>query len=247
MAIITTSALVSNISGSINGSTFQRGNGGLIMRNKPSVIGSKTLNQNPQRLNLAYLTTVWEGFTDAQRKTWQDYANFINGVGITNRNNRSGSSGKNQFIAINSWLLIYNKPILDAPTFLAPLAPISPYYNSAFESDDLGKTVGALDTASCILVTQVSLATSASTYKTNKGYRTLVYPQVDGTTQNWYAQYKNYYGVNCVSGKKYWVLLKVVNFLTGQISSDSEALILYTGSPSYGIGTMIVGSTNIVG
>lgn len=247
MAIIQTSGLITHIKGSIGGTTFQRGSAGLIARNKPKQVKSATTNQNAQRVIIATLNSNWSNLTDAQRQTWSQFAIFINGAGKTNRQNNSGNTGKTQFIAVNSWLLLYGKPLLVTPSFLPALAPISPYYDINFQSDDLGKTVESFDPTNQILVTQVSLAQSPGTYKSNTGYRTLIYSPVSGTVQNWYGEYINYFGVPVMNSKKYWVKLKIVNFATGQMSAASEALITYTGVTAIGIGVMKIGSTFIVG
>lgn len=247
MALVQTSGLINNIKGSLGGSTFQQTASGLIVRGKPKFAGNKTQSQTEQRVIVSRLNYAWEGFSDSQRVLWQKYANYINGINRTNRGNTSGLSGKNQFFAINSWLLLYEKPMLVTPTFAPPISPITPYYDINHESNDLGQCVGSLDISKCILVTQVSLAQSNATYKSNTGYRTLVYDQSNGTNQNWIREYIDYYGVPLVYNRKYWVNLKVVNFLTGQMSADSEALIRYTGNTTVGIGVMVIQSTFIVG
>ena len=130
---------------------------------------------------------------------------------------------------------------------MPPLTPINPYYTTQFESDNLGKTVESFDPTQQILVTQVSLAQSNGTYKSNTGYRSLVYSPVSGTTQDWTAEYTNYFGVPLMYNKKYWVKLKVVNFVTGQMSADSAALIRYVNSLGTGIGYAGIGFTLIIG
>ena len=247
MAIIQTSALITHIKGSIAGTTFQRGQAGLIARKKPIQVRSATSMQNVQRLIIARLNNEWLNLNDLQRATWASFANYINGIGKTNRQNFSGQTGKTQFVAVNSWLLIYGKPLLVIPSFLPALPIIQPFFNSFFESNNLGKTVQSFDPTQQILVTQLSLAQSNGTYKSNTGYRTLIYTPVSGTVQNWLSEYINYFGVPLVYGKKYWVKLKVVNFVTGQMSADSEALIRYVNTLSGGIGLMGFGFNFIIG
>jgi hypothetical protein len=247
MAIVTTSGLISHIKGSMAGSTFQRSAAGLTMRKKPIPVGQGTNAQQAQRNIISKLTFLWSNLTDAQRQQWSSFAIYTNGVGITNKRNASANTGKTQYFAVNSWLLIYGKTPLDVPIITPPLAqnvPCPPYF---VKSDDMGKTTLSLDTSQEILVTQVSLPQSPSTQTANTGFRTLVYPQVDGTTQDWSTAYLNQYGVPLTIGKRYWVQLQVVNFQTGAISPSAKALILYMPTPSLGIGGMIIGSTFIVG
>lgn len=246
MAQVQLSGLVSHIKGSIAGTTFQSSASGLTMRKKPIPVGRGTNQQFAQRNIVAQLAYTWENMTDAQRALWASFANFSNGVGKTNKANKSANTGKTQFTAVNSWLLQYGKSIITNPTINLPPAqpiPCPPFYTVSL---DLGKSTYSLDTTQEILVTQVSLPQSAGTNTTNTGFRTLVYPQVDGTTQNWSTAYFNTFGVNLTIGKKYWIQLSVVNFITGTISPKGKMLVLYDTPPGLGIGTMIVGSTFIV-
>jgi hypothetical protein len=247
MAIIQTSGLITHIKGSIAGTTFQTGQAGLIARKKPSQVRSATSAQNNQRVIIASLNNYWENLTDLQRSTWSQFANYINGTGKTNRQNNSGQTGKTQFVAVNSWLLLYGKPLLVTPSFLPALPVIQPFFTSALESDNLGKTVQWFDPTQQILVTQVSLAQSNGTYKSNTGFRTLIYTPVSGSTQNWNAAYVAYFGVPVIYGSKYWVQLKVVNFVTGQMSGFSSALIRYIAPTLHGIGYDGIGTTFTIG
>jgi hypothetical protein len=246
MAIVQTSGLISDIRGSVGGSTFQRSASGLTMRTKPVPVGRGSNAQQGQRNIIAQLNFLWGSMTVAQRQQWSSFAIFTNGVGKTNRQRNSANTGKTQFIAVNSWLLIYSKfPVL-SPTIITPnqqAIPCPPFFD---QSDNLGKTTYDLDTASEILVVQVSLPQSVGTNTSNTGFRTLVYTMVDGTTQEWAASYLAQFGVPLQLGKRYWVQLIVVNYITGAISPKAKALVLYTATPSLGIGLMVIGSTFIV-
>jgi len=247
MALIITSGLISHIKGSIAGSTFQRSASGLTMRKKPLPVGRGTNSQLNQRNIVAQLNVAWNQLTDSQRLQWSSFSNYTNGTGKTNKQNTSANTGKTQFVAVNSWLLLYGFNLLETPTLVPPEAAILPYYNAAYESDNLGKTVGSLDTTSQILVVQVSLPQSVGTVTNNTGFRTLVYSMVDGSVQDWEAEYQATFGVPLTFGKKYWVQTFVVNFITGAISAKAKALILLTEPTATGIGAMVVDSTFIVG
>ena len=243
MALIQTGSIVTHIKGSVAGSTFQRSAAGLTMRKKPNPVGRGTNAQFAQRNIISQLNYFWNQLTDTQRSNWSAFAVFTNGVGKTNNQNTSANTGKTQFFAVNAWLLLYGKPIVSSPTIGAPLQqniPCPPYFT---KSDNLGRTSIAIDTTQEILVVQVSLPQSVSTNTANTGFRTMVYNQVDGTVQDWSAAYQQTYGVPLTLGKKYWIQLQVVNFITGTISPKAKSLILYTSTPSGGIGFIIIGST----
>ncbi len=247
MAIITTSGLISNIRGSIAGSTFQRSASGLTMRKKPLPIGRGSNAQNNQRTIIAQLNVEWNNLDNNVRTFWRSFSDYTNGVGFTNRRRSSANTGKTQFIAVNSWLLLYGLPVLRVPTLVPPLAPLQPYYDVNFESSNLGRTVGSLDTETQILVVQVSLAQSVGTNTANTGFRTLVYSMVDGDVQDWYSVYEATYGVPVISGYKYWVQTFIIDFITGAMSAKSKALITFTGGVGVGIGFMVIEDTFIVG
>jgi hypothetical protein len=247
MATIQLSALISNIKGSINGSTFQRSAAGLTLRNKPVNVGRGTNSQQNVKNITARLNFEWSNLTDEQRIVWAMFSNFNNGQAKTYKNNSSANTGKMQFITVNFWILQYNKPILINPSFVAPelaFIPCPPFFNV---SNSLLNYTGSLDTTQQILVTKVSMAQSLSTNTANTGFRTLIYSQVDGDTQDWFGAYLNTFGVLPEPNKRFWVSLQVVNFITGAISKEAKQLVLYIPSFGSGIGSMVVGSTNIVG
>ena len=247
MAIVLTGSIVTSIKGSVGGTTFQSSAAGLVMRNKPKPVGKGSNKQLQQRNIIAQLTYYWSNLTDAQRQVWSSLAIYVNGTGKTNNQNNSANTGKTQFFAVNSWLLIYGKPYIVTPTIALPLQqniPCPPFFT---ESNTLGKTSIALNTATEILVVQVSLPQSVSTNTANTGLRTLVYNMVNGTTQDWSAAYLQTFGVPLTLGKKYWIQLLVVNFITGQISPKAKALVLYTNTLPVGIGYGAIGSTFIIG
>lgn len=76
MAIITTSALISDIKGRLNGSVFQRTQGGLAVRSQPGVINRDTTKQNFGKLGAAFIQSAWQSLTTAQRALWNTYAIF---------------------------------------------------------------------------------------------------------------------------------------------------------------------------
>lgn len=246
MAIIRTSGIVNDIKGSINGSTFQRSAAGLTMRSKPSNVGRGSNAQlNVRNIN-GQLNFAWSNLTDAQRTQWSSFANFTNGIGKTNQRNNSANTGKTQFFAVNFWLLQYGKDILATPTFVTPEASFTPCPPLFTSSETLQNYVGTLDITQQILVTRVSLPQSLATNTANTGFRTLVYNQVNGDTQSWFAAYEAVYGIQPKVNYKYWISLQVVNFITGAISPETKQLVLYNAAPA-GIGEMIIESTFIVG
>lgn len=117
MANIQTGSLVTNISGSIGGTTFQRGTHGLIARNKSYPPNFNTPDQNYCRALLVQLQTEWQKLSDTQRVTWQAWAKF--------QNLKSGKFtsidfyGQEAFIQTNFYSLQNGLTLITDPVFTA--------------------------------------------------------------------------------------------------------------------------------
>lgn len=71
MARIKTSALITEIAGSVGGSTFQRTKSGLILKNKPKGFHGNTVNRSVRTNLMHSLQHEWISLTDRHRRTWQ--------------------------------------------------------------------------------------------------------------------------------------------------------------------------------
>lgn len=74
MARIIYSGLVTQIKGSIGGSTFQANRYGFTIKNKANVSRPRTLNQAQSKVYFAGATNTWRRLTDAQRDAWNAWA-----------------------------------------------------------------------------------------------------------------------------------------------------------------------------
>ncbi|MES2394990.1 MAG: hypothetical protein V4549_03265 [Bacteroidota bacterium] len=245
MAIITPGANISDIRGSIGGTNFKRSTQGISMTNK--VIRKKNNSQsqnNIQQIN-ARLNYAWSSLTDAQRNNWAQFSNFVNSIGLTKKGKKSSNTGKMQFLAVNFYCLLYKKDIIVTPTFTDPEPPVIPCPPDFITSTTLMNYTGTIDNTTQLLITKISLPQSNTTKTTNTGYRTLIYPQISGDTQDWSTSYFNQYGINLIPGKAYWVSLQVLNFITGIFSPVSQQLIKYTPILT-GLGYFALDSTFIL-
>jgi hypothetical protein len=115
MARVTTSSLISNIAGSMSGTTFQQSNAGLVMRKKPLSINPNSLPQNFQKTNLIKIQQQWIAFSNSERQAWQSFASFAK---VTQKNNVNRFiSGQQLFIQINSYRLMKGLVMLTNPIF----------------------------------------------------------------------------------------------------------------------------------
>jgi hypothetical protein len=125
MARIKTSALISDISGKVGGSVFQRNQGGLSLRQQSGKINSNTLRSNIHRVNTSTIQTAWQSLTDDERNLWNTYAIYL---GKKQKKNSSLLiNGHQLFLNINSLRMdlapdngLFTPAILTTP-ILAPL------------------------------------------------------------------------------------------------------------------------------
>lgn len=115
MAIVQTSSIISNIVGSVGGSTFQNSSGGLMLRSKPFPRQKNSPAQSRARVNLSYLQTLWAALDDNQRSAWSqwaDYAGYSTGYYYKRK-----LTGQETFILLNSYRLILGIAVLSNPVF----------------------------------------------------------------------------------------------------------------------------------
>lgn len=78
MARVKYGSVVTGLSGSVGGSTFQKSSFGNSLRNKPNPIRKQSPGQGSIRYYMTKLHAAWRGMTDAQRTAWDRYINFSN-------------------------------------------------------------------------------------------------------------------------------------------------------------------------
>lgn len=100
MARIQTSSLISNISGKLNGSVFQRTQGGLTLRNRNTPVNSNSPRSNLRKVGMATVQNDWQTLTPAERTLWQVYSTYIQKK--QKKNVGLNINGHQLFININS-------------------------------------------------------------------------------------------------------------------------------------------------
>jgi len=111
MARIKLGPAITDIAGSIGGTTIQRNRFGLTIRAKPLPLKSETPAQYNVRQKIAYLQYSWQRLSDAQRLQWDRFLDFS---GQTIRRDRSIKlSGQALFIKYNLYRLLCGLEVLD--------------------------------------------------------------------------------------------------------------------------------------
>jgi hypothetical protein len=133
MALIKYSALVSGMSGKLNGSVAARNRYGSYLRNKTTPVNAQTSFQQIQRAFLASLSSSWQTISQAQREAW---GRFAEDHPITNQFGDTVTlSGQVQYVSCNQNRLNMGLPILSDPIQASPTDIIL----------DLTAQVGVLD------------------------------------------------------------------------------------------------------
>lgn len=118
MAIIQLGGGVTDIRGSMGGTTFARNAGGNYIRSRIKPVNPRTVSQSAARTRASYLTRKWStDLTDANRTSWRTYAagtTWTNRLGQTININALAA-----YLRTNSLLDLFGGVILDdGPTLM---------------------------------------------------------------------------------------------------------------------------------
>lgn len=199
MALITTSALVSDINGSIAGTTFQRTQGGLCMRNKTITRNPNTSFQQSNKVNLNTIQNAWSNLTDAQREQWNQFAIYR---GIKQKKSLSRNiSGQQVFIrenslraSMNGYGAIFNNPIHSTPVMAVP--PVPPIVTATvinFGDFEINYDTVLVSATQSILM-WISAPIKSSQKSNNIKRNMIKVTSVDGTAQIVTAYYTSVFG-----------------------------------------------------
>lgn len=118
MAKITYSSLITNISGSLAGSTFKRVKGASIIRNRQHTRTPNTAQQHTIKGHMIKLSVSWSDLTTTQQKLWDTFAAL----------HPKSMSGFNAYVMLNLRLLAsgyssFVEQTAPPPTPVTPTAP----------------------------------------------------------------------------------------------------------------------------
>ena len=127
MARIIYSGLVTEIAGSIGGTTFQRNAYGFTIKNKPNMVNAKKPLQNTRKTSFASTSQKWRGLTQTQRDLW--IALSLSQPVPSRLNPNSNLNGFNLFCRYHNFLALVD----DVATLTNPsgvFASLSGYSNT---------------------------------------------------------------------------------------------------------------------
>lgn len=115
MARIKTSVIISDIRGSISGSTFQKTNAGLVLKNISKKVNKLSDSSLVVRNIMANNQIHWRSLTESQREIWISYANYTK---TKQKNNKDFSINAQQlFLKINNLRRLYGLSLMVVPEF----------------------------------------------------------------------------------------------------------------------------------
>jgi hypothetical protein len=123
MARVKYGGIVTDLSGSVAGSTFQKSQFGSIMRTKPNPSFRSSRTQVNIRYQLTQVHASWRSLSSAQRSTWDQFPSYSNPT--IKRDRGILLSGHALFVKYNMLRLLVGLSILEDPVFISmPQVPI---------------------------------------------------------------------------------------------------------------------------
>lgn len=151
MARVTYGALVTNLTGSIGGVTFQHNSSGAIARLRSKQSLNPSLKQSDQQVLVAQLVSIWPTLSDADKITWHDLAaahNHTSPWGVAKILN-----GFQWFMSCNLNNLSCGYPVITTAPAYASISPPNVFTLAADEDDfDINIAAGWNPGTSMILI-----------------------------------------------------------------------------------------------
>lgn len=233
MARVKTSALISDISGKLNGSVFQRTQGGLCIRNQSGRINSNTARSNLRKVGMSNIQYEWQQLTDPERLLWQTYATYLN---KKQKNNLSlNINGHQLFINVNSIRYdlsaentLFQPWLLSTPV----LAPLPQPLNIILVVINFGEITvtfdRAIDDTKEVVVLYLSRPLSASQMSPNQKMILMKSETLNGTDFICTDYYESVYGRSVIAGEWLQTKLALYNTDSENYSSMSVSRIQVT-------------------
>lgn len=227
MAVIQTGAVISDIRGSVGGTTFQRLGSGLTMRNKPLPVGGKSFGQSNVKNANSIVAEAYNELTDEQRDLWQSFSDFCNGSGVTGKGRKSSSSGRLMYFEVNVPLTLMGISRVDDPVFTGRPDPIGVSVTSAGVAADPEEFTRSVDVPNEYIVFQISKPLTSGSRIGSRQYRNLYFSQAVGDTQDWFNAFQSVYGFGFQSNAWYNCCTWAIDVTSGRLSAKTYQQFFY--------------------
>jgi len=213
MALLKLGAVVSDIRGSVGGSTFARTSAGLVLKNKCSPVNKNTNRQSLVKNFISTLQQNWLALSQDQRDCWKLWTSFNPVL----QNNISGNfiNAQQTFIRLNLYRQLYGFAIIEDPVFnKAAILPVTA---------SVGLAAGLLVlTTSRVMVPAeefivLFLTTSLSLTINNPGslFRSMIFTTTASSTFDVTTAYTNVFGTGPTGGSKIFMKFTTLDAVSG--------------------------------
>lgn len=222
MAKIQLSGLISDISGSVNGSTFQRSRVGHVIRNKPLPRKGNSILQTKTIIFQSEINSNWNSLTFAEQDVWNQFAEFAQ----VTKHKQFGHvlSGIEVFRMINFYRLMYHESVLLTPVF-KPYAIFAADINFISVSTNLILTFNRdLEPTDETLIISVSPPTDEGRSIPPNTVRMLEVTTENSNQINLTSRYEEKFGKLPSPNQYVWIRYTFQSLETGLIGTFSEKI-----------------------
>ncbi len=248
MASIQLSSLVTDITGSIGGTTFSRNRSGLTAKAKLTGKRSTTAKQQIQLQNNNALRQQWTALTLTEKQVWNEYA-AVNTK--TNRYGRTKSlTGFNWFLSVNNaYYYVHGTYVTVPPTFAYPA--FLPSFSLAVTPTDIVLNWSTPVDDSLIDVMVYTTPPVRGTANLQRGF----YRFTDKGVQSYDVNINLTAGWEAAHGMTWTdisndsnILINTMVFAVAKSSGITGTAVSSVGSfAAVGVGAYVIGSTFVVG
>ena len=229
MARVKFSPIVTNISGSVGGVTFQRNKFGHTMRQKPLPPKSATSAQLYIRTLIASLQASWAGLTDVARLQWVRYPDFS---GQTIKHDKNVHlSGQGLYIKYQLLLLLMGKPLLTTLNY-APIAAI-PVFSAiqANVASILLRYASAWSDADVFFIFKISSPRSPTKRFSSRGLRWMYIEDINSAMFQIFAYYVAAFGASPSVGATVHFTIQAVSLIAPVMSTPVPYTVVIAAIP----------------
>lgn len=250
MARVEYGAMITSLTGSVGGWTFQSNRAGNYVRSRPKAFKAPTNKQSLQQSKLIGSITGWRALAPAQKTLWDDYALLFTKESLYGQT--TTLTGFNWYTSINETLAMIGEPTVDVPPAHTLGGTVPDYdiiltdtvFSLAFVSPSVDPTLTPIIRMSSLMT--ASATTNQSTVRLLEAGGGDLTGTRDLSTSFISAfgyDIRDHVPLGCFS---YTMFTQVVSTVGG-VQSSGFNKTFSSGQPVCGIGCMQIGSTFIVG
>jgi hypothetical protein len=220
MARCTYGSIVTEINGSIGGTTFQKNNYGFTVKNKPNMVRPNSSDQQLIKQRISSVTQTWNQLTSSDHTVWETYANAYPQYSRHNSNAMLGGHAvylKRQLMIPTGSGFGIDGPNLETTvgrSFIPTLRLFSSLYHITPAADNLVSDI--------VAVLYMSNCVSQSTVTKDNMCRLITAFDNPNAIRDITSAYKSVFGESWVVGLKCRVIIRTCGENTGMVFADQK-------------------------